>query len=282
MTQTNPFVLRWFAERLPGLDDELRNEIAESVDDIADGESRRERLAELWSLLGLALTLAARRGTRDSRFESLRQGARIGALCGTYFVMASVVSTPSMVGVVLPIVLGALAIMLAGGLTYAPTVAAVIALALSVGLGDTATTIVLAVIVAGAAIGRPHDERRCPIGALAAGSGAALCAAIAVAIGPAASSATLAVAAVVVIFGLLAAGWFDPRYAVGAAFLALIRLVTTGGGVAGLGFEIAEASAATPELQYLRLLFMLLGIVASVLVAARSLRMRVGPLQPHF
>jgi hypothetical protein len=72
--------LRWVAGHLPGVNDEVRADLVETIGRTGHRASRRDRVAETVSLVGFALQSSSRRGTGDHRAQMLRQGARIAAL----------------------------------------------------------------------------------------------------------------------------------------------------------------------------------------------------------
>ena len=216
-------IVRWTASRLPGVDDTIRRELAESAGANADRGGRVDRALEAGSLLGFALRSMSRRGALDDRREMVRQGVRVGALV---LALASALHAMAAPSVALALGASVTAVAIAAGLRVGAVVAAamtVVAVVAATGSPEAWSLAVLAAV----ALGHRFDARTCPIGgaicATALTAGGAMSA-----IAPATTStAIVTVAVIVAASGLLAVGWFDPRFAVAATIVWCCRFVDT-------------------------------------------------------
>ncbi len=266
---------------MPGVSEELRRDLTASVNDVASRGTIWDRSAEALSLAGLSLTLMARAGTGDDRGESIRQGVHLGVLATALILLPAAAADRHHLLVVM---LGLLIPTLGSGEVLGARVLATGAAA--VGVADDAGRwfTVLCLLALGTTLGRPHDGRRCVGGAVAAGVVASTLAAVGYA-RPDGVELLLVVGTAASVAGLVAAGWFDPRYAIAAAILCGVRLVQIGSDASGIGSVIeamVEANAAglgaAGTEWAVRVVAMTAGVGVSALVAAHSLRHRVGPL----
>ncbi|MGZ5410419.1 MAG: hypothetical protein ACXWDJ_10535 [Aeromicrobium sp.] len=247
--------LRWVACHLPGMNDEVRADLVETIGRTAHRASRRDRVAETVSLVGFALQSSSRRGTGDHRAQMFRQGARIAALA----LVATFTATAWSQGAVFPALAGATAVVLvSAGLRWtavAPCIAAVFGAA-----NTSAELLALGVVVlVVVAIGEPFDRTFCPIGGLLGGLGVAVGAGT-TAFAPDIVLPVVDGAGLVVLVMFLLVGWADPRFAVAATIVCASRFVTTD--VAEL-IPAIEAAATQDEIRLVLARWALMGVGVS-------------------
>lgn len=246
---TRGAVLRWTADRLPGVDPTWRAEVRETIDDLAAEVGRRERLLELVGLLGFALSAMSRRGAADDRSELIRQGLRVGALLLAIVAALDAVAASSGHAVdaaAVPVAAMATAVALGGGLGALAVAAAGVSAALHVVVGQGVVVPVLVLVLA--VLGRRFDDRRCPVGAASTAVGVAFGWWVVAVVGPSAP-VVVTVLALVASGVLMLLGWFDPRFAVAATALWFWRAVAIDPGeLAGAVRSLAEGPAARQAL----------------------------------
>jgi hypothetical protein len=218
---TSGGALRWVAVHLPGMSDEVRADLVETIGRTAHRASRRDRVAETVSLVGFALQSSSRRGTGDRRSQMLRQGARIAALALAATFTAAAWSQDA----ALPALAGAAAVVLVGaGLRWAAVVPCIAALFGAASTSAELLTLGIVVLVV-VTVGEPFDRIFCPIGGLLAGLGVAVGAGAA-ALAPDVVLPLVNGASLMVLAVFLVVGWADPRFAVAATILCISRFVT--------------------------------------------------------
>ncbi|MFV0257809.1 MAG: hypothetical protein ACK5PP_05100 [Acidimicrobiales bacterium] len=264
-------LLDWSTRSLPGFDPELRRELSESVTEAARSGGRRDRAAELLGLIGLSFTMQARRGTGDDRVETVRQGMRLAALVLAVQVYALELAHGRLVAAALAAAVG---IVVAAGTRWVPVVLAAPLVVLT-GFDGGVSLVMAAGLAMTAAIGTPHDGRRCRRGACLATVGMAGLAAVGPHL-PAAATVAVAAAGAAVVGAFLLLGWFDPRYAVAATVISAIRLASTAQ-LADFDVWAAVASTSPPGGFFVRLALMIFGVTTGWLVASRALDRCVGP-----
>ncbi|MGH9119214.1 MAG: hypothetical protein ACRD0A_15435 [Acidimicrobiales bacterium] len=222
---SNGAILRWTALRVPGVDDRLRPDMVVAVDAIAARGSRIDRAAEVASLVGFALRSMSRRGAFDDRRELIRQGLRVGAL--VLAIVNALLAGASAEGAS-SIAVGAGAVLtasaIAGGLGLGAVLLAggtVLLQAATTGPPSVSSLVVLGAV----AVGHRFDARRCPVGG-AVCAAAVIGGCIGAALLPAPTVAVIVTPTILTVaIGLLAMGWFDPRYAVAATLVWFWRFI---------------------------------------------------------
>jgi hypothetical protein len=268
---TRGAVLRWTADRLPGVDPEWRSELRRTVEVVATDAGRRERLLELVGLLGFALATMSRRGGGDDRAELVRQGLRVGALLLAVVAALDAGATPvgaSLTTSAVPLAALAAAVALGGGLGRVAVAAVAASTVLHVVAGRGVVVPVLVLVLA--VLGRRFDARSCPLGAGLTAAG--------VAAGWLAVDALGSAVPLVVTAGALGAslvlmllGWFDPRFAVAATALWFWRLIAVD--VAELGHAVTSLADGPAARQALlaRWFVMAAGVVVGWQISERAL-----------
>ena len=268
---SNGCIMRWTALRVPGVDDRLRPDLVAAVDAIAARAGRIDRAVEVASIVGFALRSMSRRGAFDDRRELIRQGLRVGALVlAIVTAVLAAASAEDAAGVAVWCGAALTAVAIAGGL--GPGAVALAAVTVLLEVTTTGTASVSALVVLGAVgVGRRFDARRCPVGG-------AVCAAALVAGGGVATllpastiEISLAVMVIAVAVGLLALGWYDPRYAVAATLVWFWRFVAVDLGELGRAI-VALGDRAEFELLLGRWLLMGAGVVIGWHVSEAAIR----------
>ncbi len=218
-------IVRWTARRLPGVDEAIRGELVESAGIAADRGGPLDRALEVGSLVGFALRTMSRRGALDDRREMVRQGLRVGAL-----VLALAAALRALAGAhdvstaALAVGASVTAIAIASGLRVGAVAAAGATVMMHVAASGSPNAWSLVVLLAVGA-GHRFDARPCRVGGLICAASLAA-GGIVAALAPAPSSMAIVTSTVVVTAcGLLAVGWFDPRFAVAATVVWCSRFV---------------------------------------------------------
>lgn len=218
-------VVRWTARRLPGVDEDVRRELAESAAAATRGGGRIDRALEVVSLLGFALRSMSRRGTLDDRREMIRQGVRVGALVlALADALRALAATTDGAGAAVALAACATAVAIAAGLRASALTAAVAAAALGTIVTGSPSAWSVAVLAA-VAVGHRFDARRCPAGGLVCAIALAGGGLVALLAPATTATAIITVTILAAAGGLLLVGWFDPRYAVAATVVWCTRFV---------------------------------------------------------
>ncbi len=231
-------VLIWLSHRLDGFDDGRRAELVRTTHELCDGRGLMARLVEMLGIVGLALRLRGRRFAAGDTKRVVRAGFGIG---GRFLLVGAV-------GYLL-----GWAVVSAGNAPLRELVT-------MVGVGCVA-------VVCGQATTRPIRSTLCwRVAPVLAVSGAVAL------LGVDGGLLFVRVTWIALIpAGLIAAGWFDPRYAVAAGTVWAWRLLT-----ADFAEVPREVAAVIDELAIpglvARIVLMALGIACAALVTRASLR----------